>query len=118
MSNVTVNTEKLAETGKKIAEILKEEGVICTFAEEKYNEFDLRDFVHMLVRHAEDPREIRRYLEITYAGTCVRLIAKMAVVDGEAVLTSIDAYDHPWESEKIDYKRLSARLQVFRPASV
>lgn len=111
MSVVTVNTEKLSATAKVLAGVLKEEGVICTFTDEKYNEFDLNDFVHMLVRHAEDPRDVRRYLEITYSGSCTRLIANMKIVDGEAVLTSINAYDHPWPSEKINYERVDARLQ-------
>ena len=111
MTVATVNTEKLSATARKLAEVLKEEGVICTFKEEKYNNFDINDFVHMLVRHAEDPREVRRYLEITYSGSCTRLIAKVAIVDGEAVLTSINAYDHPWPSEKVNYERVDARLQ-------
>ena len=109
MTTQTVNTEKLVRTGEALAEILNEEGVICNNDSEKHNAFEKQSFVHMLTRHAEDPKEIRNYLEITY-GSCVRLIAHIAIVEDEAILAGIDAYDHPWVNEAINYERLNSRL--------
>ena len=103
----TVTNEKLAETGEALAVVLTEEGVICNYANPTHNEVEKRAFVNMLTTHAEDPKS---YLEITYPGTCVRLLAKIKIVEGEAVLTEVDAYDHPWENEAINYERLNARL--------
>jgi hypothetical protein len=106
----TLSTVKLTKTAEALAEVLTAEGVIGNYESEKHNVAEKSFFVRGLVSFATDD-DIRSYHEVTY-GSCVRIIAKVAIVDNEAVLTTVDAYDHPWENPAINYERLNARLHA------
>lgn len=108
MSNTTAvkSTEKLEAVATKMAEILSEEGVLGG-SDDRFINFEKGAFVHMVTKHTEDARH---YLEVTYAGSCVRLIINMRETDGEFAITSIGAYDHPWDNPAINYTRLTERL--------
>lgn len=52
------------------------------------------------------------YLELTYHPSVVRIIVKTRIVNGVAVISEIDAYDHPYPSAPMDYDALNAELKA------
>lgn len=73
-------------------------------------EVERRGFNNMVTSHAVGT-DIRNYLELTYNFSCVRLIVKTTVTAaGEAKFSEIDAYDHPWKNDKMDYEALNADI--------
>lgn len=106
----TINTDKLTQAGERLADVLDSEGVIGNYDNAKHNDFEKASFVRGLVDYVTSD-DIRSYHEVTFT-TCVRLIIKFDVVNNEAALRTVDAYDHPWKNEAINYERLNEGLHA------
>lgn len=106
----TINTDKLEAAAERFADVLVSEGVIGNYDSAKHNDFEKASFVRSLVGYATSD-DIRSYHEETLPN-CVRIIAKVDIVNDEAIIRTIDAFDHPWESEAINYARLNEGLHA------
>lgn len=111
--NVTVNvdTTELKSKAEAIAEICAERNVFYIHQNSPIErQFEKESFVNNIVRHAETfPKH---YLELTYRNSLVRFIIQVIIVNGVAKLHSIGAYDHPYESETMDYTALNAAIKA------
>lgn len=97
--------ETLQSQSEALFEVLHGHGVFGE-SEGKWLESEKRGFMGMVEDHAIS--RDHNYLEITYSGTCVRLIINLTVNEkNEAVFKDITAYDHPWANEDMDYEALN-----------
>lgn len=78
--------------------------------DDRYINMEKRGFKSMVSTHAAT--QSRNYLEISYRSSCVRLIINTKVINGEAFITQIDAYDHPFINETMDYSGLNQALNL------
>lgn len=104
-----INYDVLEATSETLFNTLHEHGVFGS-DEGKFLESQRRGFHGMINRHVTSGD---RYLEITYSPTGVRLIV-MTEVDKQntAQVKEIDAYDHPWKNENLDYDALNRELHA------
>lgn len=106
-----VDTTAIEAVLPAVTAVLREEGIIGTNDNDKWNEVEARGFKNDVVEYAKDGAKWG-YHEVTYWQSNTRLIIKVRITkEGVATLSEIDAYDHPRESDKIDYKALSLKLQ-------
>jgi hypothetical protein len=107
---VTVQVEGLETESKLVAEVLAAHKVFGDFGPDYKAPSWQEDFVRAVTQHATEEK-VWSYLELTYP-SCVRLIIKTQVVEGEASIRSIEAFDHPHENPKMDYEALNADIQA------
>lgn len=108
---VAVDTTAVEAVAPAVAKVLRAEGIISTSSNEKWNDFEEEAFVRAVVSYAKEGAPFG-YLELTYTASNTRLIIKVDFNGKrEAGLSAIDAYDHPYESDAIDYEALSLKLQ-------
>jgi len=106
-----VDTTAIEAVLPAVTQVLREEGIIATSDNAKWNEMEARGFESGIVEYAKDGAKWG-YHEITHWQSNTRLIVKVRITkEGVATLTEIDAYDHPRPSDKIDYEALSLKLQ-------
>lgn len=110
-----INYETLEATSDELFNVLHEHGVFGNMAGEDeghYLKCERRGFKTMIRNHVTD-NSFSNYLEITYRESSVRLLVTTEVNErGEAKVKEIDAYDHPWENEKMDYAALNSALHA------
>lgn len=106
----TINTNKLAEAGTRLADVLTAHSVFWNYENPKHNAFERESFVRGLVGFATSD-DIRSYHEVTFT-SCVRLIITVDIADGEAKLRAVDAFDHPRKNEAINYEALNEDLHA------
>lgn len=108
---VAVDTTAVELVAPAVAKVLREEGIISTSGNQKWNDFEEEAFIRAVVSYAKEGAPYG-YLEQTYSASNTRLIIKVNFNGKrEASLSGIDAYDHPFESDEIDYEALSLKLQ-------
>lgn len=104
----TINTDKLAEAGDRLANVLNAHNVFWYHGNPKHDAYEREAFTRGLVGFATSD-DIRSYYEVTFT-SCVRLIITVDVVEGAAKLRTVEAFDHPWPNEAINYEALNADL--------
>lgn len=104
-----IDVEGLEAQSEAISKVLNDFNVFGK-VDGKWLESETRGFRNMVTSHAVGTRS-HNYLELTYHFSCVRLIINTRIVNNEAVLTDITAYDHPWKNENTDYEGLNKAIQ-------
>lgn len=106
----TINTVSLEAKAAELAAVLDKHKVFGD-VDGKWLESEKRGLVGMVVSHVHE-NLIFDYLEVTYRGSCVRLIITTENVDGVAKFKKISAYDHPVEHPEMNYGQLNADIQA------
>jgi hypothetical protein len=103
-----VKVEALEVKAEAVANVLNDFKVFGD-VEGKWLESQVRGFKHMVISHAKG-EGYAGYLELTYP-SCVRLLLSTEVVGREAVFSYVEAYDHPWKNDQMDYEGLNKAIQ-------
>lgn len=108
-----VQLDKLDAKAEELSAVLNQRGVFGRAAAINADllDFEVKDLKGMIQDHVTQGDN--NYLELTYNASNVRLAINTAIDDkGNAYISNIQAYDHPWNNTDMDYDALNREVRT------